>query len=57
MRTLHSVLYTGAGPNLIRPYMLPIGWSQYLVTSAHRSWLGDANGSPLQLLCMVVLRL
>lgn len=57
MRTLHAVLDTGAGPNLIRSDVLPIGCRQNLVTSAHLPRLGDANGRPLQLQGVVILRL
>lgn len=55
--TLHDVLHTGAGSNLIRPDGLPIcGW-QNLVASANIYGLGNANGRLMKLLGVVVLRL
>lgn len=56
MPKLHAILDTGAGPNLIRSDVLPIGWRKHLVTSAHVPRLEDANGRPLHLLGVVLLR-
>lgn len=41
----------------IRSDMLPIGWRQHFVTLALITRLVDANGRPLKLLGMVVIRL
>lgn len=57
MPKLHAVLDAGAGPNLIRSDVLPIGWEQNLVTSAKIPGLGDSNGRPIQLLGAIVLHL
>lgn len=57
MRTLHVVLDTGVGQNLVRSDLLPIGWRQNLVTLAHLPMLCYGNGTPLQLLGVVLLRL
>lgn len=57
MRTLHAICDIGAGPNLIRSGILPLGWRCNLFISAHLHRLGDAKGRLLQLLGMVVIRL
>lgn len=50
MRLLHDVLHTGAGPKLVRPNMLPLGWGHALDTQLLLLTLGNANGRPFKLL-------
>lgn len=57
MRTIHAVLDTNAGAVLIQADVIQIGCWQHLVTSEHISRLWDANGIPLHLLGIVLLRL
>lgn len=57
MCTLHAVLVTEEGPNLIRYDVLPISCRQHIAKSAHLPLLDDENGRILQLLGMVALRL
>lgn len=54
MRTLHAVLGTGAGPNLISSDVLTICCPPNLVTLSPLPRLHDANGRPLQLLGITV---
>lgn len=57
MCTYHAVLDYEACPNHVHSDVLPIGWRQNLITSAHLPQLGDANGLPPELLGVVFLRL
>lgn len=57
MRTLHAVLDTVAGPNLVRNDMLPLGWLHALDTHIPLHKLDNANGRPLKLLGAIRLRL
>lgn len=56
-RTLHAVLETGAGRNLVRFYVLPIGWCHKLIRSVHLLRFCDAIWRPFQLLGMFLFHL
>lgn len=56
MRTVHSVLDSGTGPNLDHNIMLPLGWLLALNTQTPLLSLIGANGQLLKLLRAVRLR-
>ena len=55
-RPFYAVFDTGSGPNLIRKSALFDGWERYLVRNEIVPRLGDANGRPLRLLGVVLIR-
>lgn len=57
MRTQHAVIDRREGRNHVRSGVLSIGWRHNLISSALLPLLGDANGTPLQLLGVVVIQL
>ena len=56
LRPFSAVFDTSSGPNLTRKSALFDGWERYFVRNATVPRLGDANGGPLRLLGVALIR-
>ena len=56
LRPFSAVFDTGSGPNLIRESALFDDWKRYMVRNEAVPRLGDANGRPLRLLGVALIR-